>query len=268
METSESDDSISVLVSDNGIGVDAALLPRLFTPFASGGTTLSGLGLGLSISKSIVEMHGGTITVHSDGPNRGTAITVRIPLLPCSASATSATTAHTAPTTQPSASSRQLPHASPRRRASMATCTGAGDSISTDGIPAMSRKSQGKAPLNVLVVEDNAACRAVFVRAVRNRLGHKVDEAVTMADALQLCQSKSYDLIISDIGLPDGTGHDLMQEVHRQRNGKRQRAIACSGYGMEEDIATSMRAGFQKHLTKPVSFKDLERAIEEVTADA
>jgi CheY-like chemotaxis protein len=88
-----------------------------------------------------------------------------------------------------------------------------------------------------------------------------VTTANTFAAALELACSQDFDLIISDIGLPDGSGLELMRQI---RDRYAARGIALSGYGMEEDIRKSREAGFLAHLTKPVDFQKLQVAIEEV----
>ena len=88
--------------------------------------------------------------------------------------------------------------------------------------------------------------------------GHKVATADSVGQALQLLDRARFDALISDIGLPDGTGCDLMRAA-KERQGLR--GIALSGFGMEEDIRRSKEAGFDHHLIKPVDFGDLEDAL-------
>ena len=114
--------------------------------------------------------------------------------------------------------------------------------------------------LEILMVEDNKATLLVMERFIK-KLGYKVTTAMSVAEALRAVQSHRYDLVISDIGLPDGTGHELMRRIQAVYPVK---AIALSGYGMEEDIKKSMESGFDLHVTKPVQLLVLQNAINDV----
>jgi len=113
------------------------------------------------------------------------------------------------------------------------------------------------ATLRILLVEDHEATRNVLCRLL-SRVGHRVQPAGTVGEAIQLAGESDFDLLISDLGLPDATGMDLMK-VLRARHGLR--GIALSGYGMDEDIKASLEAGFAIHLTKPVDWSRLESAV-------
>ena len=115
------------------------------------------------------------------------------------------------------------------------------------------------AALRILLVEDDEpTCRAV-AQVVRN-LGHEVITADSVASAVALDDDR-IDLVISDIGLPDGTGHDLLSRLRARRPVK---AIALSGFGLQDDICQSHAVGFSDHLTKPVDLRTLEAAIRTV----
>jgi CheY-like chemotaxis protein len=94
------------------------------------------------------------------------------------------------------------------------------------------------------------------------RLGYQTTTATDISAALHAARVKHFDLIISDLGLPDGNGHELMRQI---RDIYDIRGIALSGYGMEEDVRRSSEAGFNEHLTKPVDLDRLEAAIRRVT---
>jgi CheY-like chemotaxis protein len=119
-------------------------------------------------------------------------------------------------------------------------------------------------PLRVLLVEDHPDTSEVMTRLLRN-LNHDVQTAASVRGARQLAQSQRFDVLISDIGLPDGTGLDLMQSLQA---GHRVRGIAMSGFGMEDDVRRSLHAGFHTHLTKPVNLDLLEAAISELASCA
>ena len=96
------------------------------------------------------------------------------------------------------------------------------------------------------------------------RLGYEVKTAGTVSSALDAFGRDAFDLVISDIGLPDGSGLELMRQLRRQRA---VRGIALSGFGMEEDVRKSREAGFMVHLTKPINFQKLESVIREAARE-
>jgi CheY-like chemotaxis protein len=109
-----------------------------------------------------------------------------------------------------------------------------------------------------LLVEDHHQTRHALARLLTNR-GHEVAAAETMREACDLAHTFAYDVVLSDLGLPDGTGHELMAELRRLRPACH--GIALSGYGMDSDIQRSRAAGFDVHLTKPVDVGALEDAL-------
>jgi PAS domain S-box-containing protein len=119
-------------------------------------------------------------------------------------------------------------------------------------------------PLNVLLVEDHESTLQVLSKLLR-RLGHRVTGVSTAASATAAARGNGFDVIISDLGLPDGSGLDVMRQLRDRYAG---RAIALTGYGMESDVAASREAGFAEHLTKPVDLNKLQEAIARVTESA
>jgi CheY-like chemotaxis protein len=193
------------------------LLPHIFDAFEQGEKAVTqrfgGLGLGLAISKGIVEAHGGIVSASSEGRGRGTTITILLP------SATVPPVRH--------------------------------------GVPAP-QKPQPKAPQKILLVEDHEDSLRAMARLLR-RLDHHVTTATSVGTALEAAAAEDFDLLISDVGLPDGTGLQLMKELLGRRAMK---GIALTGYGTESDIEQTREAGFEKHLTKPINFLDLQTAIQ------
>jgi PAS domain S-box-containing protein len=116
--------------------------------------------------------------------------------------------------------------------------------------------------LNILLVEDHKDTR-ICIQRLLEASAHRVTSAGTAHDALNLAESSHFDLIISDLGLPDLSGHELMRRLHTRFNVP---GIALSGYGMEHDLAQSREAGFKHHLTKPVSFDRLKSFVAEFAA--
>jgi two-component system CheB/CheR fusion protein len=210
-----------VEVTDTGIGIEADALPRLFQPFEQGDRDVArrfgGLGLGLSIARSIVETHKGRISAASVGRDAGATFTVELPTVPPAS----------APGAMPARPSAAAP--SPKN-------------------------------CRILLVEDHDDTRAVMGRLLRS-FGFHVSSAGTVREALQLAQSERFDLLVSDIGLPDGSGAEVMRHLKTHQGIK---GIALSGYGQPEDVHRSAEAGFETHLTKPVNFHTLQQVIKKV----
>lgn len=225
----ESDDTLAIEMSDTGIGIDAQVLPRIFDAFEQGDETVTdrfgGLGLGLAICKALVKATGGQISAASDGPGKGSSFKL---LLPTCVPA-GATPGAYAP--------------------GVAPCTEAAPPVSAR-------------PLRILLVEDSVDTSNAIHRLL-SRIGHHVRTAGTLRAAVDAARAGPVDLVISDLGLPDGSGHDLMGLL---KPFGPVRGIALSGYGSEEDIRKSHAAGFDTHLTKPTDFQTLVETIEHLTA--
>jgi DNA-binding response OmpR family regulator len=114
--------------------------------------------------------------------------------------------------------------------------------------------------LRILLVEDHDDTRRSMARLLSRR--HRVRDTGSVAEALRCAAEERFDLVISDVGLPDGNGLDLMRHL---RAGYGLRGICLSGFGMEEDVSRSIDAGFLHHLTKPIDLRRLEAVIETVT---
>ncbi|HMJ07199.1 MAG TPA: ATP-binding protein, partial [Chthoniobacterales bacterium] len=227
---------LRIEVVDSGIGIDPAALKKIFLPFEQadprGDHRFGGMGLGLAIARAIVDLHGGTIAAESAGEGYGATFVVEIP------------------------GATEAPHGvgeAPSLFPALAVATE----------PARTRAEEAQRPLRLLLVEDHSSTLEVLSRLL-TRAGHAVVTAGTLADALSAAAAGIFDLVISDLGLPDGTGNELM-EILRARY--KLRGIALSGFGMEEDVARSRQAGFAAHLTKPVDFQQLRRALHDVTND-
>lgn len=219
------DHTVIAEINDSGMGIEPAELARIFTAFEQDRSTarpFGGLGLGLAIARAIVEMHGGTIEAHSEGPQRGATFRVRLPVLDASRLATPGRE-QPAAAVAPSSSTR---------------------------------------PLRILLVEDHGDT-ADMMRLLLTMHGHDVKVAGDVATALEEAGGSAFDLLVSDLGLPDGSGTDLMTELRRR--GFKMPGIALSGYGQEQDIRRSREVGFAAHLTKPASADRLAEAIASVT---
>jgi PAS domain S-box-containing protein len=225
---------VAVAVTDTGCGIDPGVLPAIFNAFEQGGPDVTrqfgGLGLGLAISRALVDLHGGEITVASAGKGHGATFTVTLPT--CPLPATPAPVGTGAPAAATVSPARRAPDRNPR----------------------------------ILLVEDHRQSGQVL-RRLLTRLGYDVEWADTAAAALRAADHvaaaphRPFDLVISDLGLPDATGHDLMRELRRRHN---LRGIALSGYGMDDDLARSTDAGFLRHLVKPVSLPLLQATLQDL----
>jgi two-component system CheB/CheR fusion protein len=114
--------------------------------------------------------------------------------------------------------------------------------------------------LRILLVEDHEDTRRTLSRLL-TRSGHKVSSTDHVESALKLLDSKRFDAVVSDIGLPDRSGYELISLAKKRHKLK---AIALSGFGMEEDVQRSLAAGFDRHLTKPVDFRNLRTVLNEI----
>jgi CheY-like chemotaxis protein len=112
--------------------------------------------------------------------------------------------------------------------------------------------------LTILLIEDHVDTAEVMAQLIRG-LGHEVTVVGLVADALAATQSASFDLIVSDVGLPDGTGLDFIKAFREHSDVP---AVALTGFGTDEDVRRCLGAGFSSHLTKPVNFGQLEQLIE------
>jgi signal transduction histidine kinase/ActR/RegA family two-component response regulator len=220
--TIDRDAELVIRITDTGVGMDEEEQARVFDAFVQGnhardqnGHRFGGLGLGLAISRRLVELHGGTIVAHSDGSGKGSTFTLTFPLA-------------------------SRPAAAPAPAA-----------------PAVVSTLAGATRRRLLLVEDHAATRASLQRLLEHR-GYQVTVAATVDQARDLARRGRFDLLLSDIGLPDGSGYELMAELRRRWGLP---GIALSGYGMEADVVLSKEAGFTEHLIKPVSVYALDAAL-------
>jgi PAS domain S-box-containing protein len=225
VETALSDNKVLVRISDTGIGMTPDEIAGIFNAFSQGdhaahnGHRFGGLGLGLSISQKLTEFHSGKIIASSDGRDKGSTFTVELPL------ATAGEVNGTSSTPRPP---EDAPASAPTRS------------------------------IRILLVEDHEPTRTTLAGLLARRR-YDVVAAATAAEARTLAMSRSFDLLITDIGLPDGNGYDLMSELCKNNP---LRGIALTGYGMEHDVARSENAGFDAHLTKPVRIQSLEAALD------
>ncbi len=213
---------VEIAVADDGQGIEPTFLPHVFDRFRQGDAAFNrragGLGLGLAIVRSLVELHGGIVGAQSDGPGRGATFVVRLPMAPLRADRIS-------PTPDPA------PHDRP---------------VSFECPPEI----RG---LRVLVVDDEPDTRALVCFLLEQGEA-KVTSVGTAAEVLSALLEAQFDLLISDVGMPDVDGYELIRRVRKlpaSQNG-RIPAIALTAYARAEDRTQALRAGFSMHLAKPI----------------
>ena len=213
--SNESQGHLDVGIADSGLGIEPESLPKIFDAFEQGGRTqLGGLGLGLAISKALVEAHNGTITAQSAGRNKGSRFTLVFP-----------------------------------------TCETAAAQVA----PAVSPRKQERQSMRILLVEDHEDTNRSLTNLLRRR-GYQVQSALDFQSALDLSSKVQFDVLISDLALPDGSGIDLVQKLQSTRPVI---GIALTGFGMEDDIRKGREAGFHYHLVKPIDLNRLDLLIQE-----
>ena len=220
---------VVIEVADTGVGIEPHVLPRIFDAFEQGDPGITreygGLGLGLAICKALIEKHGGGISAHSDGKGKGAAFRAWLPLAPVGAAAVQRMPLH-------------------RDELMASQHNGDDDRLYRAGV-------------RILLVEDHADTARMLSRLLRME-GYTVVVAADVSSALRLAERESFDLVISDIGLPDGSGLELMRQLQLNHPLK---GIVLSGYGTDEDVRKSKEAGFAEHFTKPLKYEQLQAAI-------
>jgi signal transduction histidine kinase/DNA-binding response OmpR family regulator len=205
-----------IQISDTGIGMEPSLLSRIFHPFEQGETgRYGGLGLGLTITKALVDLHEGEIVASSDGAGKGATFSVSFPVA-------------VAPS-----------------KVSDAEAKAAAGSAS---------------PLRILLLEDHVDTNEALTLFLQLR-GYSVLSALTVRSAIEIAGGNEIDVLISDIGLPDGDAGETMREVAQRYSAV---GIALSGYGMEEDMRISRDFGFSHHLVKPVEVGRLDALLADI----
>ena len=230
---------VEITVADTGIGIRPEFVPHLFDRFrqADASTTrqYGGLGLGLSIVKNLVELHGGTVRVASPGEGHGTTVTLVLPVTVVHRSAGAGERVHpTAPgTTTPGVIAAEL------------------------------------AGVRVLVVDDRADARDLVKRVLED-CGAEVFTAATADEAVVLVETHRPDVLVSDIGMPDADGFELLRRVRVLGPGRGGQvpAIALTAFARSEDRTRALRAGFVVHLSKPVEPSELIATVASVSGRA
>jgi signal transduction histidine kinase/response regulator RpfG family c-di-GMP phosphodiesterase len=237
----EGSGAVTVSVRDDGMGISPSFLPHVFERFRQADSSNTrrhgGLGIGLTIVRHIVQLHGGLIRVHSDGVGKGSEFSFCLPL------------------ERPAVGADGEP-----------TVAGVGDTAAHD---AVSDTAHSLAGLSVLLVEDDDDTREVL-SAVLRRHDATVRSAASVAEAMDLFAEQAPDLIISDISMPDEDGYSLIRQAQAlAKKAKRHiPAIALTAHARPVDRERALAAGYHEHVSKPIHPSLLIAAIRQVMAKA
>ncbi len=217
----EGDEAV-VRVRDNGIGLSAEMLPRVFDLFAQADRSLDrsqgGLGIGLTLVRSLVQLHDGNVSVESRGPGQGSEFIVRLP-----------------------ASSR-------------AQSTPVANKDATSAV-------ESAYPLLRLLVVDDSQDSARSLARVLKLWGYEVRVAHDGLEAIEAASTEAFDVILLDIGLPGINGYEVAERLRDHFGSARPVLVALTGYGQAEDLARSQSVGFDDHLVKPVNLERLREML-------
>ena len=226
------DSHAEIVVSDSGVGISKEFLPYVFDRFrqADASTTRihGGLGLGLSIVRQLVDLHGGSVSVHSEGEGKGATFTITLPFVGVVGDQKEAEPA------QPVPSDEVIPF---------------------EGLPSL----QG---IRVLVVDDEADTRELICEVLKE-CGSEVIMSRSVAEALEALEQHKPDILISDLGMPDEDGYSLISKIRAlpAERGGQIPAAALTAYARAEDRMRVLRSGFQFHLPKPVDSAELVTVV-------
>jgi PAS domain S-box-containing protein len=213
----EGDEAV-IRVQDNGVGIPADMLERVFRLFAQVGKTIDraqgGLGIGLSLVRSLVQLHGGTVTAESGGVNQGSTFTIRMPCLPAAGAAEPLAALSPAPSP---------PHAG----------------------------------LRVLLADDNMDA-ADTLSALLEMSGYRVRTVYSGREALDAASDFAPDVMLLDIGMPGISGYEVARTLRADARFDRTVLVAVTGWGSRSDRDQALQAGFDHHLTKPIDHRALE----------
>ena len=224
-----------IVVRDSGRGIKPELLENIFDMFVQADETLDrregGMGVGLTLVHSLVKMHGGTVTAHSEGEEKGSEFTVRLPLT----------------------------YKRTRRRPSRRAAESDNGNNDGDGKQSDSSEKWAKAT-NVLLVEDNADARQML-RTLLELDGHHVEVAEDGRTGLEILLRNRPDVALVDIGIPELSGYDVARGARSKLARHEVYLVALTGYGQQSDRDAVFDAGFDEHLVKPVNPSELSRVL-------
>ena len=221
------DDIVIISIKDNGIGIAPDILTQVFEPFFQAKTDTagagSGLGVGLSLSKKLAELHNGSIIAKSEGVGKGSEFIMRLPI--------------------------------PKNiQLGMDMRTDGNQTFDLDKKAIVSYKKY-----KILVIDDNIPAAEALSELLRYK-GHEVKSSYEGETVLDIIRDFNPDIVVLDIGLSDISGYEVARRI-RSQIGRRIQLVALTGYGQKSDKLKALKAGFDHHLTKPISISDLEKIL-------
>ena len=228
--------NFEISIGDSGEGIEPDFLPFIFERFRQADTSAKrkhgGLGVGLSIVRSLVELHGGEVSAMSDGPGKGAKFIVRLPIIGLA-------DADVAGAHAPAARWQQ----------------------NAQGDDALDAQTELLAGVKVLALDDQEDTLDLITLALM-RHGAEVRAVSSAASALQTAVEWKPDVIVSDIGLPEMDGYDFIRALREvEGDGKRIPAIALTGYAGAVDESKALNAGYELHFSKPINLSEIARTI-------
>lgn len=215
--------SAVLVVADSGQGIEPAFLPHVFEMFRQADSSNSrrhgGLGIGLALVQQLVQLHGGTIQAHSEGPNKGSRFTVRLPLL-----------RETGP-------------------------------LSSSVLAASAAVKLTIPPRTSFLIVDDSEDTIGMLEQLLKMSGANVTTATNGKDALRLASEHEYDVILSDISMPEMDGFEFLQRLRKIDGRQHVPVVAITGFGRSDDIQRARAAGFYSHLTKPLNLDALAEVL-------
>jgi PAS domain S-box-containing protein len=240
--------TVAIQVRDTGRGITAELLPHVFELFVQEERTLDrsqgGLGIGLTMVRRLVELHGGSVEAWSAGAHQGSQLTVRLPLMQQDGDAAARGTNEEGVT-------GNTPVSTPRRK---------------DGLGRIAKERaerSSSAPVRVLLVEDNVDAVETLSELLR-MWGHEVEAVLRGKEAIEVCPTFRPDVILLDIGLPEMDGYEVARRLRASGGAEGAVIVALTGYGQPQDRARSREAGFDQHLTKPIDPDTLRAMLQQL----
>jgi len=217
------DDAAILVVEDTGQGIEPGFLPHVFEMFRQADSSNSrrhgGMGIGLALVRQLVQLHGGTVAAESDGTNKGSRFTIRLPL--------------------------------------------ASEHVLTPVSAATPLKLKSLAQRDFLIVDDSEDTIAMLDQLLKIS-GANVTSATNGADALRLASEREFDVVLSDISMPEMDGFEFLQRLRKIAGREKIPVIAITGFGRPDDVERVRAAGFFSHLTKPLNLDALAGVLDQL----
>lgn len=249
-------DKLRIVVTDNGIGIAPHQIQSIFDMFTQGERSddrrAEGLGVGLSLVKSLVSLHGGNVYAHSAGLGLGSRFTIELPILNESRRAIEA---------RPGA---ERSGAGPMNNTTNLNA----NTIANDNKKRIKNSAGAKEDaLRILLIDDNVDA-VKMLSLLLKKLGHHIEVAHDGASGLNMAQRFFPDVVLLDIGLPDMDGYEVAKALRANSRLQHARLVALTGYGQERDRQLALAAGFYRHLTKPLNINELTSLLAEAPQQA